>query len=1349
MVMEAATLSGPRRKCTVVPVQKSLSLPSYARAGGEGIDHRLIFAALEQKERVRRKSRIFATRKEKCDRPSHLFCLPIPTSGAKCRETSLSSDTSCSSLEYKKSSPILVKKETAPKSRKDATSSSEKEDNTKSGKESTLKSAPKTQKLETSTYETANTIKSENKTTTNLTLAHHDAIDWEISQPQIKLGLNSSQKISDIRKGQRSPMDTLRLTVCSSDSMERSSRSSSDSLSRKERMIALKARVEAAREKYGNTSSSEEEAGSRSAITRYNSDGVIHRSVRDVKSRSYLREKRLRRRSQDEFSIKKAQRKQNLSLSINPEGDGIRLDLEKASKIQFSNNHLDIKTDFCSSPNFPDMLKKNYFSDFPSKENAMHFVQARIRHIEDEERKRKSGSEFLEKFGIPKMQNHENSSPVSTERKCVLEKPNEPSSIVSEAKTSNFDLALRSSPIPRSAQAPTPPPRSPKSMTFINKALIQHQNSLILNQENSVERKKVFLSNVPVMSYSQIFEKFDSKIDLASGDAITGSPNGTSEKQKIKELFSSRRKTCGNFDFMDNNILDELRSIGSSSGSITSNLVANKKFSSAMQIKKTDNKGYFSSTETPGLPSEDDARNKMWKTKWHENEQRKEYMFNSLESRKKVNPPSWAKWRTPPSKNETCLCNLFPDSKFSCPCKTNTFERKMHSSTSDVSKSEALDLINPKDVSSLPIKYSSTKLGSNTSATNDDLTLKASKDQPLKSVHVTRESITNRENTLKNEKSEKLSAAANLDSAMEELENVYRSLKMSSDNLSDRNSISNISLSDDEVKFPKPKKKDIFGINDSRFPRRSSVCETGLGSSKNFNYHTSNVCSPIKYALPVKNDENSEVNQCSIDELFNDLTQQLDLEQKLIKDPKDNRHQQPKFSLPANRFDIPKRSNKPSPHVSIHKEFYENLCKNSRDQSVKNHSPRICENNTFSSVEPPDKKRQKAVRSLSENISYLMSTANLDSSNKNDVDNDYVEKSSVNQLLQKSYEHVFPDSTTNFGTKRDANFNQSNLSPKSEKKPSNSKIDEIRHIRVSMDTNILQSNSVTSSNSNSDSKQYPSLSSAVSATQSINKSETTKPCVSEQNFESKENQDVLDETGLEKLLNSLLGEVPERQSSLSQTKNLGPTTPPPIVPGKLQNVTANRSTVLQKMDACIASNGKSKSPATESYLKNVKSEEHSQKVTFRQNDNSLNQSSFIPVYTKKTDMCHNFTKNATEDKNKSRKVESSEPVKTLNSLHSPPPRQKCLTDQIPGMAWNTHLRRRSVGFEDVASLSHYGFNLANKRMQSEAVNCNISAESALRPTFVHGFFRITGSFGTLKNDFSPELETVLVQNDTM
>ncbi|GFV52259.1 uncharacterized protein TNCV_3778311 [Trichonephila clavipes] len=172
------------------------------------------------------------------------------------------------------------------------------------------------------------------------------------------------------------------------------------------------------------------------------------------------------------------------------------------------------------------------------------------------------------------------------------------------------------------------------------------------------------------------------------------------------------------------------------------------------------------------------------------------------------------------------------------------------------------------------------------------------------------------------------------------------------------------------------------------------------------------------------------------------------------------------------------------------------------------------------------------------------------------------------------------------------------------------------------------------------------------------------------------------------------------------------------IPGKLQNVTANRNSTPLKMDVYVTPKVKTKSPSSECQLRNIKSEENAQRVNFRQNNNApVNQTSFIPVYTKKTDMCHNFPKSATENKSKSSSAESGEPMKTINSLHSPSPRQKCLTDQSPGRAWNSHVRRRSVGFEDVTLLSsNYGYNLSNsKRIQNETVNSNVTAELALRP----------------------------------
>lgn len=77
-----------------------------------------------------------------------------------------------------------------------------------------------------------------------------------------------------------------------------------DSLTRKERMEALKARVEAERLKYGE-SSSDEEKDKVKRISRYHSDEAIHRISRDSsRSRSSRTERFLKRRSQDESSLR-------------------------------------------------------------------------------------------------------------------------------------------------------------------------------------------------------------------------------------------------------------------------------------------------------------------------------------------------------------------------------------------------------------------------------------------------------------------------------------------------------------------------------------------------------------------------------------------------------------------------------------------------------------------------------------------------------------------------------------------------------------------------------------------------------------------------------------------------------------------------------------------------------------------------------------------------------------------------------------------------------------------------------------------------------------------------------------
>lgn len=136
------------------------------------------------------------------------------------------------------------------------------------------------------------------------------------------------------------------------------------------------------------------------------------------------------------------------------------------------------------------------------------------------------------------------------------------------------------------------------------------------------------------------------------------------------------------------------------------------------------------------------------------------------------------------------------------------------------------------------------------------------------------------------------------------------------------------------------------------------------------------------------------------------------------------------------------------------------------------------------------------------------------------------------------------------------------------------------------------------------------------------------------------------------------------------------------------------------MDICVASKPK-KVPNSECPLKSIKPEENAQKLNnFSQNNNATVGQSFIPVYTKKTDMCHNFNRNAKEDKSTCKRVDSPEPTKSLHLGHSPPPRQRLLPDSnektAPVKTWSMHMRRRSVGFEDMTSMaSRYGYNLTN------------------------------------------------------
>lgn len=98
------------------------------------------------------------------------------------------------------------------------------------------------------------------------------------------------------------------------------------------------------------------------------------------------------------------------------------------------------------------------------------------------------------------------------------------------------------------------------------------------------------------------------------------------------------------------------------------------------------------------------------------------------------------------------------------------------------------------------------------------------------------------------------------------------------------------------------------------------------------------------------------------------------------------------------------------------------------------------------------------------------------------------------------------------------------------------------------------------------------------------------------------------------------------------------------------------------------------------------------KNDYRQNSAHLNQISFIPVYSSKT-VCHKVPKSTNE-------CENATSERKVLTTYSPPTRPRCAgdIDMLNTRFAKTHMRRRSVGFEDMTSLtSYYGHNFTNDR----------------------------------------------------
>ncbi|XP_054706300.1 uncharacterized protein LOC129216158 [Uloborus diversus] len=143
-----------------------------------------------------------------------------------------------------------------------------------------------------------------------------------------------------------------------------------------------------------------------------------------------------------------------------------------------------------------------------------------------------------------------------------------------------------------------------------------------------------------------------------------------------------------------------------------------------------------------------------------------------------------------------------------------------------------------------------------------------------------------------------------------------------------------------------------------------------------------------------------------------------------------------------------------------------------------------------------------------------------------------------------------------------------------------------------------------------------------------------------------------------------------------------------------------------KMETYIATKAKGNHSSQECSQKSLTPEESARKVKndFRQNNAQLNPVSFIPVHTKQL-MCHKFPSNKRDFDTNSEEHPYAANVCSTNTV-SP----KCNADQKEKSSWlaKAHIRRRSVGFEDMTSVaSNYGQNFSNeRRFQAVMPNSN-------------------------------------------
>ncbi|XP_076313297.1 uncharacterized protein LOC143226342 isoform X2 [Tachypleus tridentatus] len=457
---------------------KAKSLPTGGRPGA--VDHKALFSTFEKEERKQTK-----VKRSSETNGNRYSCFSFQSSDPKRSsddDSSLNSDTSCSSVEFHRPSDL----------------------NRDSNLDKNTQVLPKNEESQYTTN-SYNSLRQLNSNSDQF---------FKTSNVFLDISYRCGKKDSTISS--------------------RSSKSSTDSWSRKERREALKARVEAKREQLCGSSSSDDE--SNETIDRYYSDEALHRSFRENRGRFIRTDRHFKRRSQEESSFNK--------LAKNGTSEAFLLDKkpEECQKKpppapqgnsgvvwQESILYRDPVFDpYIKSPNL-DSSQSSYHSALESTKENYYFYHHP--HCIT----RRTVSENIQPND--RIIKDKKPSPVKELTVCVVGGKQNYGQVSHPSPQDSGVSSQSVASSPSLGRAPTPPPRSPQSKVVINETAqqlkISHPTSTTTatTTTNQALSKRPHVSTIEAISQSNCNKSLQNETYTEKPFCITGSDMNTRPRE--------------------------------------------------------------------------------------------------------------------------------------------------------------------------------------------------------------------------------------------------------------------------------------------------------------------------------------------------------------------------------------------------------------------------------------------------------------------------------------------------------------------------------------------------------------------------------------------------------------------------------------------------------------------------------------------------------------------------------------------------------------------------------------------------------------------------------------------------